>query len=60
MATKNKTEQADGVYVKDTAKGKKHFSVEGAGIAGAIYLTPAKAKELGVEDGAIKVTIEAA
>ena len=58
MTTKSKI-TAPGEYVKDTAKGKKHFSVDGEGTAGAIYLTAAKFKELGEPDE-IKVTVEAA
>lgn len=48
--------EATGTFVKDTAKGKKHFSVEGDGLAGAIYLTPEKFKELGVK-GTITVVV---
>lgn len=48
-----------GDYKKDTAKGKKHFAVEGNTVAGAIYLTPEAHKKLGEPDK-IKVTVEAA
>jgi len=59
MTTKSKTVEATGVYVKDTAKGKKHFAVEGAGVAGAIYLTPEQFKVMG-EPSALEVTVSPA
>lgn len=47
MATKN---TVTATYKKDTAKGKKHFSIESTHVQGAIYLSPEKFKELGEPD----------
>lgn len=58
MATPTKI-TTKGEFKKDTAKGKKHYSIEHAKAAGAIYLTPEAHKELGSPD-TIKVTVEAA
>lgn len=57
MTTKSSI-TATGSYVKDTAKGKKHYAVEGRGVVGAIYLTPEVFEALG-EPETIKVTVTA-
>ena len=45
MATKV---TATATYEKDTAKGKKRYSVEGKGISGSIYLEKENADEMQV------------
>jgi hypothetical protein len=55
MATTKVTAQ----YKKDTAKGKKHFSLDTTHVQGAVYLSPEKFKELG-EPEELTITITGA
>lgn len=61
MATKAAS-TVNGTYVKDTAKGKKHYSISSLdekSIVGAVYLSPNQYKAMG-EPKEILVTVDRA
>jgi hypothetical protein len=51
--------EATATFVKDTAKGKKHYAIEGKGVVGAVYLDAAQHKAQGEPDE-LKIEVSAA